>query len=826
MRSLLAAIISLTLIFSGNTLYSQDAVTGDVKIMEEKSGQGTAADKTGTEKESTGSQSKGKKSDKPAGVVKTRVFDNGAVVIRGDKPVTIDKATSHKVVTEKDIEARNDKSLDDTLNTVSGFQTYQHGKGHIRFRMRGFEMPYVAILVDGIPLADVYEANLDISKIPVMNASEIIINRGTCSALYGTTGTIGSINVLSKKPLGIYGKTSIEAGTNGDYTINMAQGDATDNFYYWLTACAEKETPFEVSGRLTKSERRKWYDKFFPDDLGYTPSTSPGADAADNEYLGNTGEWPHQEAFRYNVAGKFGYMVTDSIETGLNASYTKSEAQRYTTSLDNIETYGYNKKTGTVQWTSPGYRMGAGAFNWRDVYSVNLSPYLSFEKNDLSVKGNLFYIHTYEYLDGYGDSDELTAIRGWGGAHSNWNNTSAGFNIFPSYRLASWNNLSTSILFRWDRHEEKVQADPQFATNSNYYSAYNTDGYDWITLKDMTSEQVTAGIEDDIDLSMFNIPVNVSVGISYDAQKFDAYKKRGSSNNATPLDSTDDHYTSLEDQYIAKDDSALWGTRDSFNPVIGVVYEPLKDLLLLRSSFSKKSKLPTMSQLASVDTSAIDKGLQVETSYNTNAGFEIFFLNKSISLRTDYFFTRFDDKIATIYNTATFEKSYTNIKGEDHQGVEAIISATFGDVAGVISSIDTECSYIYLHVRNLDTGARDSNIYMGEKLADIPEHQLLADVRLNFISGTALNLFGSYTANAVKYVMAGNPPNTTDPYSASYYTTVKLHNPLMLNVKVSQAFMNRYEAFIICKNVMDDYAADPFNPGPGRQFSFGVKAEL
>ncbi len=63
-------------------------------------------------------------------------------------------------------------------------------------------------------------------------------------------------------------------------------------------------------------------------------------------------------------------------------------------------------------------------------------------------------------------------------------------------------------------------------------------------------------------------------------------------------------------------------------------------------------------------------------------------------------------------------------------------------------------------------------------------------------------------------------------YSNSYYRTVTLHDPLMINVKISQTFMNRYEVFAICRNIMDDYAADPFNPGPGRQFSFGVKAEL
>jgi len=799
------------LLLAGRALYPHDAVTDDSFINNT-----TAADEG-----LSGKDAGEKEADEK---IKTRAFDNGCVVIRGEKSAVIDKATSHKVVTEKDIEARNDKGLDDTLDNVAGFQTYQHGKGHIRFKMRGFEMPYVAILVDGIPLADVYEANLDISKIPVMNASEIIINRGTCSALYGTTGTIGSINVISKKPLGLYAKSSIELGANGDYTINMAQGDAIENFYYWITVSAEREAPFEVSAKLTKSERQKWFNKFYPAVYTYADTT------ADAEYLDHTGEWPHQEAFRYNVAGKFGYTVFTGLEVGLNMGYTKSEATRYSNDLKyNTASSTYDSTTDyRWEWKNPSsYGLYAGAFSWQDIYTVNISPYASYEKGKFKITGNVFYLYNSEYLDGYADADETAAISGWGGAHSNWNNTSAGFNIFPTYRLFNWNTISTSLLFRWDKHLERQQADAQFAGGSSacYAASYAlVDGYDWFNTKLMTGEQFTFGLEDQIDFQNYiGIPVEMSVGFSYDAQNLDTFKKRAETRASGVVTA---YGTTMDDQYIAKDDSLIWGTRDSFNPVIGIVYEPLKNFLLLRTSFSKKSKLPTMAQYAKLDTSSDTGDLKTETSYNSNAGFELFFLNKALSFRTDYFFTRFDDKIACINDPdVNGNRIYTNIKGEDHQGVEAIVTACFEDVAGIVSSIYTECSYTYLRVRNLDTGNQDSELYKGEKLADIPEHQFLADVRFNFKSGTSLNLFGSYTANAIKYVMKSTT-TAGELYSNSYYRTVTLHDPLMINVKISQTFMNRYEVFAMCRNIMDDYAADPFNPGPGRQFSFGVKAEL
>jgi len=48
----------------------------------------------------------------------------------------------------------------------------------------------------------------------------------------------------------------------------------------------------------------------------------------------------------------------------------------------------------------------------------------------------------------------------------------------------------------------------------------------------------------------------------------------------------------------------------------------------------------------------------------------------------------------------------------------------------------------------------------------------------------------------------------------------------MFNVKVSQKIMENYEVYVMCKNIFDDYNADPFNPGPGRMFYFGGGAKF
>ncbi|MBN2040368.1 MAG: TonB-dependent receptor plug domain-containing protein [Spirochaetes bacterium] len=745
---------------------------------------------------------------------KTEVFNLGKIVVTDkkiSKKASIEESSTTTILTAADIEAHSDKDLSDTFQSSPGITTYQHGKGHIRFKMRGYDMPYVALLMDGIPISDVYEANVDISKIPVMNASEIIINRGVSSALYGTTGTVGSINIVTKKPVDLFANASAEYGLNGDYNLNMSHGNTLSDFYYWLTATASKQAPYEVSEKLTKSERRKWLNKFCPDNLGYTVNDTSSAAVT---YLNDTGEWPHQEVKKYNISGKTGYTFNNVLETGITASYSSADVKRYSLSVSNTEGYDVenNEWDGTDKFSVSAY-----VSTW-DVYNVQVAPYINYELNDFSVKANVFFISNYEVLDAYGDIQETTAFKWWAGVHSNWQNTSAGFNIFPSYLISSWNKLNSSILFRWDKHLERDQADEEFVDTGEGSAdyAYDAAGYDWIDTKEVTGKQITIALEDEIDLSVINIPAGINVGVSYDAQKLDKFKSMGRSGWYR-------EYTTMEDQYIADSDSMIWGTRDSINPVTGVTCEPFKDFLVLRSSYSQKTKLPTMSQYSNVSEDT-DSGLKPEKSYNTNIGFELFFLDKSVNVRTDYFYSRFKDKLATLYDETEGLKYYMNIEGEERQGIELISGFRFDKVAGIMD-LNIYLSYVYLQANNLDSDTKDTDIYKGDTIAGTPEHQFVADIRMNFITDTAVNIYGDYTANAVQYVMSSNP-DTTDAYSIDYYKTIKLHNPLMFNIKISQKFMNHYEVYAFCKNIFDDYAADPFNPGPGRQFYFGAKAEL
>jgi iron complex outermembrane receptor protein len=669
---------------------------------------------------------------------------------------------------------------------------------------------------------------VDISKLPVNNASEIIINRGTSSALYGTTGTVGSINIVTTKPVGLYARGGIEYGLNNDWTLTAAHGNTIGNFYYWIDATVSKENPYDVSSRLTKTERSRWFDKFYPTDLGYTVTSN----SETTKYLNDTGEWPWQEQFKYTTAGKIGYEFSENLETGVSANFTQNWTKRYRLGLSNTENTTWNQSGYANQWSwkSTSLAMDAYCADW-EAYSISVAPYVNYKKGDFAGKANVFYILNNEVLDAFGDEDRDTVVaKSWAGVHSNWINTSSGFNVLPSYKLTSWNRLNSSMLFRWDRHEEREQVDTDFLGSSlassqgSAWAAYNLAGDNSYRTKLMEGEQFTLALEDELDMNSFGIPVNVSLGASYDAMNLDKYQVR----SATRVSSQVTSYGEMVHKTIADDDSTIWGTRDSFNPVLGVTCEPLKDFIVLRGSFSKKTKLPTMAMYASIsDYNTTNQDLKSERSYNGNAGIEFLFLKRAVSLRTDYFYSRYKDKIATGYDTDHASKYYVNIDGEIHQGVEAILGFKLADVSNLMD-MNLNLSYTYTDVENLDSDSLDTSIYKGKRVADVPMHQYVADLRFNFITQTVLNIFGEYTANTIQYVMKSNPSGavTDSDQTTAAYKSVRLHDSLMFNIKLSQKFLEHYEGYILCKNIFDDYAADPFNPGPGRQFYAGLKAEL
>ncbi len=298
--------------------------------------------------------------------------------------------------------------------------------------------------------------------------------------------------------------------------------------------------------------------------------------------------------------------------------------------------------------------------------------------------------------------------------------------------------------------------------------------------------------------------LHLSLGLSYDVQRFLQYKLL--------VDGE------MQQQYVVGDRGSLLGTRESVNPALGVVYDLLEGLLRLRAAVAAKTRFPTLSEYAKVETEELDVGLKPERSYSINAGPELSLLDDRLTLGSDYFFTVVDDRIVKLGR----DEPPTNGDRMVAQGLDGRVQVRVPRFS-VVDLLSVSVGYTFLHARNRDYNP-GRTVNKGAYVEFTPEHSLFASAAVDFVSGTGVMLWSSVRLNQRVYVMQSRPETLDTPYSTDFYTTVWLHDPVMLNFKLSQRLWDDYAVSFTIKNLLDDYDANPFDPGPGRTFWFSLGA--
>ncbi len=116
--------------------------------------------------------------------------------------------SKHRSNHSKDIQNSVANSADELLKGVSGIDL-KHSMGILssgtsnKVVMRGFggtTEGRVLLLIDGVPMNDLYGSDLEWNKIPVSNIQRIEVVKGATSALYGSGAMGGVINIITKNP--------------------------------------------------------------------------------------------------------------------------------------------------------------------------------------------------------------------------------------------------------------------------------------------------------------------------------------------------------------------------------------------------------------------------------------------------------------------------------------------------------------------------------------------------------------------------------------------------------------------------------------------------
>ena len=146
----------------------------------------------------------------------------------------IETTSPASILTETDIDNRNQAYLSDLLRSQPGVSVNRSGPGGAltQIRLRGTEASHVLVLVDGIEVANPTAGEFDLSGIRAADIIRIEVLRGEQSALYGSDAIGGVVNIITRAgSTQKYWQASLEAGSfdtlDGQFNGAVHLGNAT-----------------------------------------------------------------------------------------------------------------------------------------------------------------------------------------------------------------------------------------------------------------------------------------------------------------------------------------------------------------------------------------------------------------------------------------------------------------------------------------------------------------------------------------------------------------------------------------------------------------------
>jgi len=193
-------------------------------------------------------------------------------------------ASSVTVITAKDIERDQRRTLPDALATVPGLNVVQSGGpgGLTSVFMRGTNSNHTKFLIDGIDVSDPSNPNrvFDLGQMLTYDIQQIEVLRGPQSGLYGADALGGVISVITKKGEGPPRATGmIEGGSFGTFNQTAGLSGAQDRINYAFNVAHFRATDIPVTPLELLPPGQKAIGNNY-DNMTY--STKLGADVSEN----------------------------------------------------------------------------------------------------------------------------------------------------------------------------------------------------------------------------------------------------------------------------------------------------------------------------------------------------------------------------------------------------------------------------------------------------------------------------------------------------------------------------------------------------------------
>jgi vitamin B12 transporter len=144
--------------------------------------------------------------------------------------------SSVTVITEKEIERDQKRTLPDVLRTVPGLNVVQTGGpgGKTSVFLRGSNSNHTKVLIDGIDVNDPSQDGVfDFGQVPTSDIAQIEVLRGPQSSLYGSDAIGGVVNIVTKTgegPPQFRGR--LEAGSFETFNQSASVSGSVSRFHY------------------------------------------------------------------------------------------------------------------------------------------------------------------------------------------------------------------------------------------------------------------------------------------------------------------------------------------------------------------------------------------------------------------------------------------------------------------------------------------------------------------------------------------------------------------------------------------------------------------
>jgi len=134
----------------------------------------------------------------------------------GDSPVKVD------VITGQQIQTSTSRDLTDVLTGLTGMNISDYGgaSGTKSARMRGSTSAQILVMVDGRPVNNPRDGEMDLTALSLGNIDRIEIVHGPGSSLYGSSAMGGTVHILTRNPPKDGQRTEVFSGFGTFRTYN------------------------------------------------------------------------------------------------------------------------------------------------------------------------------------------------------------------------------------------------------------------------------------------------------------------------------------------------------------------------------------------------------------------------------------------------------------------------------------------------------------------------------------------------------------------------------------------------------------------------------